>query len=127
MLIPHLHFGGNCPEVIKLYEKAFNSKVDIGSIDYMSDGKRIAHAAMNIHGGEIFLNDGLEFFNDTFGRMDCSGHLVITFNTVDELLNCYEILKTDDAPAPFHETPYSKLAGNFLDKFGVLWGFMTIT
>lgn len=25
----------------------------------------------------------------------------------------------------FEELPYSKLAGNFIDKFGVQWGFMT--
>ena len=124
MLIPHLHFLGNCKQVIELYEKAFNTKVDTESIDYMDDGKRIAHAALSIHGTEIFLNDGFEFFSDTFGNRGCSGHLVITFNTVDELLACYAMMKPDDAVNPFHETPYSKMVGNFLDKFGVLWGFM---
>lgn len=48
MLIPHLHFDGNCMEAIDLYEKAFNTKVDTESIDYMSDGKKIAHAIMKI-------------------------------------------------------------------------------
>ena len=55
MLIPHLHFCGDCKEAIDLYEKAFNTKIE--SIDYMPDGKKIAHAAMNIHGQEVFLND----------------------------------------------------------------------
>jgi len=89
----------------------------------MSDGKKIAHAAMNIHGTEVFFNDALKFLNDTFG-VSCGVHLTITFNAVNELLACYEILKPDDNPAPFYETPYSKLVGNFVDKFGVLWGFM---
>ena len=40
MLIPHLHFDGNCMEAIDLYEKAFNTKVDIESIDSMPDGKK---------------------------------------------------------------------------------------
>ncbi len=32
MLIPYLHFNGNCMEAINLYEKAFNTKVDAESI-----------------------------------------------------------------------------------------------
>ncbi len=126
MLIPHLHFDGNCVEAIDLYEKAFNTKVDTESIDYMSDGKNIAHAVMKIHGIEVFLNDAQKFLNDTFG-INGSAHLIITFNTVDELLSCYEILKSDDKTSPFYETPYSKLVGNFNDKFGVFWGFMVTT
>lgn len=61
--------------------------------------------------------------NDTFG-INCCAHLIITSNSVDELLVCYEILKSDEKSSPFYETPYSKLVGNFKDKFGVLWGFM---
>jgi uncharacterized glyoxalase superfamily protein PhnB len=41
-------------EAIDLYEKAFNTKVVAESIEYMSEGKKIAHAAMNIHGTEVF-------------------------------------------------------------------------
>ncbi len=122
MLIPHLHFDGSCMEAIDLYEKAFNTKVDTESIDYMSDGK-IAHAIMKIHGTEIFLNDALKFMKDTFA-INCGAHLIITFSTPDELLFCYEVLKSEDKPSPFYETSYSKLVGNFKDKFGVLWGFM---
>jgi PhnB protein len=120
MLIPHLHFCGNCKEAIDLYERAFKTKVE--TIDYMSDGKKIAHAAMDIHKQRVFLNDN---FGNKNKSLDCAVHLIITFNTVDELLACYEILKTDDKNIhPFNETPYSKLVGNFMDKFGVLWGFM---
>jgi PhnB protein len=123
MLIPHLHFCGDCKEAIDLYEKAFNTTVETETIDYMSDGKRIAHAAMNIHGQRVFLNDALDNKDKSFhlGAV----HLIITFNTADELLACYEVLKADDNNIdPFKETPYSKLCGNFMDKFGVIWGFM---
>ena len=123
MLIPHLHFDGDCMEAIDLYEKAFNTKVDPESIDYMLDGKKIAHAIMKIHGREVFLNDALKLLNDKYD-IKCGAHLIITFNTVDELLACYEVLKSNDNSSPFYETPYSKLVGNFKDKFGVLWGFM---
>ena len=120
MLITHLHFGGDCADAIALYEKAFDTKAY--DYDYGSNG--IAHARMKIHGQMIWLNDVKEHMKSGFG-IDCSTHFVLTFNTPEELLACYENFKMDDnAPAPFHETPYSKLVGNFMDKFGVLWGFM---
>jgi PhnB protein len=129
MLIPYLHFDGDCMEAIELYEKAFNTKANADSIDYMSDGKKIAHAAMNINGTEVYLNDALVYINDTFGNKEkslCFGsaHLTVTFKTVEELLACYKILKNENDINKFNETPYSKLCGNFVDKFGVLWGFM---
>ena len=72
MLIPHLHFCGNCDEAIAIYEKAFNTKAEniVYSHDYARivdncndeskeypDNNRIAHAVMNIHGQKVFLND----------------------------------------------------------------------
>lgn len=48
------------------------------------------------------------------------------FENVEELLSCYECFKGQCTVIdPFEELPYSKLAGNFIDKFGVQWGFMT--
>lgn len=129
MLIPHLHFNGNCADAIELYEKAFNTKVIEDSIDYMEDGK-IAHAAINIHGTKVFLNDALTFINNTFGNKEKSIyfgsiHLIVVFKTIEEMINCYNILKTNDKDInTFYETPYSKLCGNFIDKFGILWGFI---
>jgi len=120
MLVPHLHFDGDCADAIALYEKAFNTKAH--GYDY--NGNKIAHAVMIIHGQSIWLNDAKEHIKNGFG-INCSAHLVVTFDTPEELLTCYENFKTDEnAPVPFYKTPYSKLAGNFLDKFGVLWGFM---
>ncbi len=121
MLIPHLHFCGDCKEAIALYEKAFHTKAE--TIDYTSDGTKIAHATMDIHKQRVFLNDNFGNKDRTF---DCGAvHLIITFDTAEQLLACYEILKADgDEAIPFKETSYSKLVGNFMDPFGVLWGFM---
>ena len=124
MLIPHLHFDGNCMEAVEAYERAFHTEADRASADYTPDGRRVAHISMRIHGAEVFLNDGLVFIRDAYGGAGCPGHLCVTFTTPDELLACYEALKPDGAAYPFRETPYSKLVGNFTDKFGVLWGFM---
>jgi len=122
MLIPHLHFCGECAEAIALYEKAFGTKAG-ADINYTSDDKKIAHADMVIHGQTVFLNDALDV-KKQLPELDAV-HLIITFKTPSELLACYEILKAgDNSINPFRETPYSKLCGNFLDKFGVMWGFM---
>jgi len=121
MLIPHLHFGGDCADAITLYEKTFNTKTE----NYYHKDDKIVHAEMNIHEQKVFLNDAFGNKDKSFG---CGAvHLILTFNTAEELLACYENLKADDnTPAPFAETAYSKLVGNFMDKFGVLWGFMVI-
>lgn len=37
--------------------------------------------------------------------------------------NCEEAITLYENP--FTKSPYSELTGNFIDKFGVLWGFMT--
>lgn len=123
MLIPHLHFGGDCKNAIQLYEKAFDTKVE--AIEYMPDGKEIVHASMKIQNQMVFLNDN---FGNKDRNFNCGAvHLVLTFNNTNDLLTCYEILKADNHDIiPFIETAYSKLVGNFLDKFGVLWGFMVV-
>ena len=48
--------------------------------------KKLAHAIIKIHSIEVFLNVALKFLNDTFG-INYGDHLIITFNSVDELLN----------------------------------------
>ena len=121
MLIPILHFEGNCADAIDLYEKAFNTKAE--NYDY-SDDNKIRHAEMIIHGQKVFLNDAKQFISDRFG-IDYGAHLILTFNTPEELLACYENLEeSENHIVPFAKTSYSRLVGNFVDKVGVLWGFM---
>ncbi|MDE7131108.1 MAG: VOC family protein [Lachnospiraceae bacterium] len=129
MLIPHLHFCDNCEEAIALYEKAFNTKAEsiVYNRDYAPneypDDNRIAHAVMNIHGQKVFLNDR---FGNKDKSLNCAVHLIVMFTTVEELLACYEFFKEESTIIdPFTKLPYSELAGNFVDKFGVQWGFMT--
>lgn len=129
MLIPHLHFCDNCDEAIAIYEKAFNTKAEsiVYNRDYAPneypDDNRIAHAVMNIHGQKVFLNDR---FGNKDKSLNCAVHLIVMFKTVEELLACYEFFKEESTIIdPFTKLPYSELAGNFIDKFGVQWGFMT--
>lgn len=129
MLIPHLHFCGNCEEAIALYEKAFHTKAEsiVYNRDYSPDespdDNRIAHAVMNIHGQKVFLNDR---FGNKDKSLNCAVHLIVLFASVEELLACYEFFKEGSTTIdPFEKLPYSELAGTFVDKFGVQWGFMT--
>ncbi len=129
MLIPHLHFCGNCEEAIAIYEKAFHTKAEsiVYNRDYAPneypDDNRIAHAVMNIHGQKVFLNDR---FGNKDKSLNCAVHLIVMFTSVEELLACYEFFKEESTIIdPFTKLPYSELAGNFVDKFGVQWGFMT--
>ena len=129
MLIPHLHFCDNCEEAIAVYEKALNTKAEsiVYNRDYApneyQDDNRIAHAVMNIHGQKVFLNDR---FGNKDKSLNCAVHLIVMFKSVEELLACYEFFKEDCTIIdPFTKLPYSELSGNFVDKFGVQWGFMT--
>lgn len=129
MLIPHLHFCDNCEEAIAIYEKAFNTEAEsiVYNRDYAPneypDDNRIAHAVMNIHGQKVFLNDR---FGNKDKSLNCAVHLIVMFPSVEELLACYEFFKKESTIIdPFTKLPYSELSGNFIDKFGVQWGFMT--
>ena len=131
MLIPHLHFCDNCEEAIAIYEKAFNTKAEsiVYNRDYAPDeypdDNRIAHAVMKIHGQKVFLNDR---FGNKDKSLNCAVHLIVMIKSVEELLACYEFFKEESTIIdPFTKLPYSELAGNFVDKFGVQWGFMTET
>ena len=62
-------------------------------------------------------------------HLACGVHIyknIVPFENVEELLSCFEYFKDKCTVIdPFDELPYSRLAGNFIDKFGVQWGFMT--
>lgn len=131
MLIPHLHFLGNCEEAIRLYERAFDTKVEelIRNSDHSpgqyAGDRRIAHASMRIHGQTVFLNDNEAMFGSQDTSLNFPVHIILYFPTASALLDCYAILKDDAATdSPFVQTPYSALVGNFKDKFGMVWGFM---
>ena len=127
MLIPHLHFYGNCNEAIAMYEKAFNTKAKPiirksknMPVDWV-EGK-ILHAAMEILGQTIYLND--RFGNKNMSH-DCAIKLSVIFKKADDLIACYEIMKEGSIIIdPLEKVSFSKLMVQFIDRFGVQWGFM---
>ena len=120
MVIPHLHFCGDCKEAIALYERAFHTRAE--HIECGADGQRVAHASMRMQGQLVYLNDR---FGNGDRTLDCAVHMIVTFETVGQLRACLSILQQGGREVDaFHQTPYSRLCGNVMDKFGVLWGLM---
>ena len=121
MLIPHLHFYGNCAEAIELYEKAFDTKADVLFLNGNGDGS-VGHAEMRIHDTRMMLNDR---FGNRNKSTDCAVALIITFKSAAELLACYEIIRPGCIVIdPPEKLSYTELGLQFIDRFGVQWGFM---
>ena len=128
MIIPILHFCGDCQQAIALYEKAFNTQAlmvitnDQYSPDEHAGDTGIAHSEMMIQGQKVFLNDR---FGNHDQSLDVPVRLIVMFESVEALLASYEYLKEGSVTVdPFEELPYSPLFGNFIDRFGIGWGFM---
>ena len=124
MIVPHLHFTGNCEEAISSYEKAFQTKAHtiVSNRQHGSDEDGIAHAEMLIHGQIVMLND-------RFGKKDATTNiavnLVVLFPSAKELSDCYELLQENCTIVDtMQKLPYSELFVQFIDKFGVQWCFM---
>lgn len=125
MLVPHFWLGGRCEEAIGVYEKAFDTKADYILYNRDFTGNEIdagiAHAEMRIHGQRVMMND-------RFGNNDkavYSVQIVLIFETEEELMRCYDMLKDGCAEIdPLQRTSYSPLVTIFIDRFGIQWSFM---
>ena len=77
---------------------------------------------MHIHGQKVFLNNR---FGKRDTLTDIAVHLIVMFKNKADLLSCYDIMKEESITIdPLETLPYSPLAVQFIDKFGVQWGFM---
>ena len=120
MIIPHLHFNRTCKEAIKLYEKAFKTKTE--EIYLSEDNNMVSHAVMRIHNQTIYLNDQKKKKKKS---TDISTNLVVIFDSIEDFMYSYEILKEGSLEIdPITTRPYSPLVVQFIDKYNVQWGFM---
>ena len=114
MLIPHLHFCGNCAEAIALYEKAFNTKTDVLFLNGNGDGS-VGHAEMSIHGIRVMLNDR---FGNKDKTTDCAIALIVTFESTAKLLACYTVLNPGSIVIdPPKKLSYTELGLQFIDRY----------
>jgi PhnB protein len=120
MIIPHLHFTGTCKEAIELYEKAFKTEVE--EMYLSEDSNTVSHAVMNIHNQTVYLNDR---FGAKEKSTDISTNLVVIFDSIEDFMYSYEILKEGSLEIdPITTWSYSPLVVQFIDKYNVQWGFM---
>ena len=97
----------------------FNTKTDVLFLN--GDGS-VGHAEMRIHSIRVILNDR---FGSKNKSVDCAVALIVTFESAAELLACYEVLKPGGVIIdPPEKLSYTELGLQFIDRFGVQWGFM---
>lgn len=123
MLVPQLYLNENCSEAIRIYEKAFDTKVD--SVMYDSEqepNQFVVHAEMHIHGQRVMLSD---WGGNKALTVDTAQQLVVIFDNEETLKSAYNIIKPDSKTIiELGPTFYSDCLVDFLDKFGVRWCFM---
>lgn len=131
---PNLHFKGECAQAIRLYEKAFNARVE--ELLYESDAnpkdwvagdnakERVYHCEMFIGGQRIILND---FPSDLYDKpSNNTASLVVTFESPDEVKAAYEILSEGCTIVhAMRSTTYSSCFVSLIDQFGMRWELMT--
>lgn len=123
MLIPHLHFHGECYRAIQSYVEAFDATInDIVFIDKEEPEKGVLHAEISIHCQRVMLNDNRSdncFVDFPFAQ------LVVVFEHEKELKYAFDILKDEEkVVSPMRAADFSACTVGFWDKYGIRWGFM---
>lgn len=134
IITPNFNFAGRCEEAIGLYQKAFDATVgcllrysdadksDWDKIITPEQEKYIYHAELFIGDQRIMMCDNMDvqLVNST------ALSLTITFDTIDEVKQAYDVLQEDSQTIyQMQSTTYSSCMVVFIDKFGFRWGLMT--
>jgi len=120
IFIPTFHCGGCCEEVIALYQKAFDLKIDWQGRDEKT--KLIYHTEARIGEQKIRLSDG---GTEREKIQADSLFLAVVFNTVAEVEKAFDILKGGGTiiQAP-HKPGFATYMSEVKDKFGFKWFLM---
>ena len=132
VIVPNLHFDGDCEKAIELYERAFKTKrtillknkdADPRDIDEAvndEDLERVYHAEMLINNQRLMLNDNA---NELLRGTNVS--LMVSFDSVEEVKAAYDVLREGARIiVPFKETTYSHGFVSLIDRYGVRWELM---
>lgn len=129
MLIPTIHFAGNCNEVIEFYKKAVGAEVQV--IAYAKDAPPevaaqmppdfVMHSEIKIFGTVVALTDGCEKppteDNHTF---------TVMFDTADEVVDVFnKLAEGGKVTQPLGQEFWADMCGMLVDKFGVHWCLLT--
>ncbi|QOR34890.1 VOC family protein [Clostridium sp. 'deep sea'] len=130
----NIHFNGQCKQALKLYEKAFNSKV--ATLLYFKDAHKsdfdtstLTNAQKNyVYHSEMYIGDYRFMFSDELQPIKVNQNIsiIVIFNSDEEVKTAFEILKENAAILqPIRSTTYSSCLTSLIDQFGVRWELMT--
>lgn len=133
-ITPNFHFNGKCEQAIRLYEQAFNAKVecllrysDAQPEDYnkkLTDEQNnyVYHAELYIGNQRIMMADIMDIeLNPSYALS-----LTVTMETKADVIKAFEALKDGSKIIyPLHSTTYSSATCSLIDKFGFRWIIMT--
>lgn len=128
VVFPHLVFD-NCNEAIEFYKKALGA-TEVGRVP-TEDGKRLMHAAIEVHGAQIYLRDDFPEMREQCGNdgvkpatqlkgTACSIHLQVP--------NCDAAMKRmqeagGTVTMPAEDAFWGDRFGAMTDPFGNSWSF----
>jgi PhnB protein len=119
-IIPTLHCGGRCAEVIELYQKAFDLIIDWQGKD--ENTGLIYHTEAHIGSQRLRLSDG--GMERDIIQAD-SLFLAVVFDTAEEVEKTFDILsegsKVIQKP---HKPDFAIYMSELYDKFGFKWFLM---
>ena len=129
MIIPTIHFNGNCNEAIAFYKEALGAEVKV--INYAKDAPKdsgmdelppnfVMYSEVFICGIKFSLTDGAEA-PPTIGNFS----YMINYDTEEEVTATFNKLAVDgEVETPLDTTFWSHLYGSVVDRFGVNWQVM---
>ena len=126
MIIPCIHFNGNCDEAISFYKKALGAEVR--GINYAKDAPPdsgmdelppdfVMHSEVIICGMNFSLTDGAE-------KPIAGEHFsfLINYDTAEEVTAVFEkLVARGSVVEPLAPVFWSPLYGFVIDRFGVYW------
>ena len=133
-ITPNFHFNGNCEQAIRLYEQAFDAKVDCllrysdaRAEDY---NKKLTKTQSNyIYHSEIYIGNQRIMLADVMDiEVKCGRalSLTVTMETKEDVIKAFNVLKDGcQIIYPLHSTTYSSCFCSLVDKFGFRWVIMT--
>jgi len=128
MLIPSIHFSGNCNEAIEFYTQAVGAKVN--AIHYAKDAPGdfsaglapnfVMHSEIDFFGTTLSLTDGCE--NAPTGD---NYTFMIMLKSAEEVTDVFNKLADGGTiNEPLGPQFWADLYGSLTDKFGVNWSVM---